>query len=100
MRVLHRLGRKVLQFRFLLGCGWGIYAGVVGFAELGRQLAIVLTWVLACARGDLGSQQVHNHAVFVGSPYGAVRSQEACSRAFLAAKTVPPIKEPRREPFE
>src|SRR5262245_59153962 len=61
---------------------------------------IMLARILSCAGGDLGRQQIHNGAVLVSGPNGAVLPQKACTGALLAAKTKRAVKKSRHEPFE
>ena len=88
VRFLDGLGRQLQQLRFLLGCGRSVNSCVVRRTELRLQFAIVFSGVLAAAGGDLRRQQVHDQAIFVGSPNGSIAPQEARACAFLAAKAV------------
>ena len=54
----------------------------------------MLARVLAGARGDLGGQQVHDRAVLVGGPDGAVAAQEAGPGALLAAEAERAVEQP------
>src|SRR5882762_7136383 len=49
--------REFLEPRLLLRRGSRINARVVGPAKLGRQLAIVLAWILSGTGGNLGCEQ-------------------------------------------
>ena len=60
----------------------------------------MLAGIFAGAGGDFGGQQVHDGAVLVGGPGGAVASQEAGPGALLAAEANEPSKRPWREPLE
>src|SRR3989442_13764277 len=72
----------------------------MGRAEFRRQLTVVLAWILAGAGGDFGCQQVHDRAVLVGRPHGAVVPQEAGPGALLAAEAARAFEQARHEPFE
>src|SRR5262245_63928836 len=67
---------------------------------LADQVVVVLTRVLTRARRDLGGEQIHDRAVLVGGPHGAVVTQEARSGALLAAKTAGAVEQAGYEPFE
>src|SRR5439155_26163183 len=67
-----RIGRQLLQSRLLLGRGGRVDTRVIGDAELRLQLSVVFAWILVRAGGDFGRQQVHDRAVLVGRPHGAV----------------------------
>ena len=99
-RLLDGLGRQFLKPRLLLGRRRRVDARVVGSAEFRRQFAIVLARVLAGARGDLGRQQVHDRAVLVGRPHGAVAPQEARPGTLLAAEAARAVEQARRKPLE
>ena len=49
-------------------------------AELRRQFAVVLAGIFARAGRDLGRQQVHDRAVLVRRPHGAVAAAESSPR--------------------
>src|SRR5262252_422678 len=68
--------------------------------ELCDQVVVVLARILAGARRDLGGEQIHDRAVLVGGPHGAVVTQEAGPGALLAAKTAGAVEQPRYEPLE
>src|SRR5262249_56483343 len=68
--------------------------------ELADQVVVVLARVLTRARRDLGGEQIHDRAVLVGGPHGAVVTQEAGPGALLAAKTAGAIEQAGYEPFE
>src|ERR1700686_5726197 len=56
--------------------------------------------VLASARGNLRSQQVHDRPVLVGRPYCAIKTKKTRSSAFLSAETVRAIDQARHKPLE
>src|SRR5947199_10876088 len=89
-----------MQPRLLLGRGRRVDPRVTGRAELRRQLPIVLAGILVRAGGDLGRQQIHDRAVLVGRPHGAVVPQEAGASALLAAKAAGAVEQAGHEPLE
>src|SRR5207247_10826578 len=91
---------RSLQTRFLLGRRRRIDARVIGRAELRGQRPVVLTWIAAGARGDLGRQKRHDGAVLVGRPDRPVVAQEASAGALLAAEAERAGEQPRHEPLE
>jgi hypothetical protein len=64
------------------------------------RVPVVLAGVLAGDGGDLGGEQVHDQAVLVGRPHGAVAAQEARAGAFLAAEAERAVEQPGGEPLE
>jgi hypothetical protein len=46
----------------------------------------VFARILARASRDLGRQQIHDRAVFVGRPHGAVVPEEACAGTLLTTE--------------
>src|SRR5271166_1912772 len=60
----------------------------------------MLAGILAGVGGHLGCQQVHDWAVFIGRPHGAVETEKTCSSTFLSAETNRAVVEPRRKPLE
>ena len=93
--VLDRLGRELLQARLLLGRGGGVNARVIRRPEFRDERLEVLARVLAGARGDLRRQQVHDEAVLVGRPDGAVAPQEARPGALLPAEAEGAVEQTR-----
>ena len=81
-------GRKLLQFRFLLGRGGSVDARVVRRAELRRQFPGDARPGLCRSRGDLGCQQVHDQAVFV-------RASKPCRRG--AENSRPALSSPPKQ---
>src|SRR5262249_50644339 len=71
-----------------------------GRAKFRLQFAEVFARVLASAGGDLGCKQIHNHAIFVCRPHGAVLPQETCPGTLLSSKTDRTVKEPRHKPLK
>src|SRR5258708_6720878 len=91
-RFHNSIWRKPLELCLLLRRSRRIDARVVGRAELGGQLTIVLAGVLACTSGDFRGEQVHDRSVFIGAPDGAVEPQKAGPCAFLTAEAARAIK--------
>src|SRR5262249_27172063 len=60
----------------------------------------MLARVLAGAGRDLGGQKVHDWAVLVRRPDGAVPPQEARARALFATEAERAIEQTRRKPLE
>src|SRR4029453_17865335 len=85
-RLLDGLRRQDLQARFLLGRRGRVDTLVKGHAELACELLVVFARILARAGRDLGCQQIHDRAVFVGRPYSAVVPQEAGAGTLLTTE--------------
>ena len=79
---------------FCSGVAGGIDARVEGRAELGGELLVMLTRVLAGAGEDLRGEQVEDRAVLVGRPDGAVATKEAGAGALLAAEAERAVEQP------
>src|SRR5262249_42110281 len=60
----------------------------------------MLAGILTCASGDFRCEQIHDEAVFVGSPHGAVAPQETGPGAFLASKAVRTVQQAWHKPLE
>src|SRR6516164_4140904 len=60
----------------------------------------MLARVPAGAGCNLGSQQVHNWAVFVGGPYCPVKAQETRPGAFFPAETIRTVEQAIDKPLE
>jgi hypothetical protein len=85
---------------FLLGCGWGVDAGVVRRAELGGQFLVMRAGILSRAGGDFRRKQAEDEAVFVGAPDSPILPQETRSGALLAAEATRAVKKARGKPLE
>src|SRR5215467_2406035 len=72
---------ELAEPRFLRRSRRCVDASVEWHPELARELGVMLARILSGPRSDLGSEQVHDRAVLVGGPHGAVQSQEACAGA-------------------
>ena len=59
-----------------------------------------LPWVLTCFGSDLCSKEVGDDAILIGSPYMAVKAQEAHAGTFLSAETYFAVEQGINEPFE
>src|SRR6516225_8534280 len=68
--------------------------------ELGCQGVVMLSRITACAGGDLGRQQTHNQAVFVGCPDAAITAKKAGPRTLLPAETTRTVEQALDEPPE
>src|ERR1700756_3347046 len=60
----------------------------------------MLAGILTCAGGDFRCEQIHDEAVFVGSPDGTVAPQETGSGTFFASKTVRTVQQALHKPLE
>src|ERR1700735_1502568 len=100
VRLLYRVRGEFFQPCFLLGRGRRVDARVVRDAELRRQFAVMFSGILASARGNLRSQQVHDWPVLVGRPYCAVKAKKTRPSAFFSAETIRAIDQARHKPLE
>ena len=71
----------------LLRGGCGLNPLRYRITELARDLCVERTRITTAACADLCGQQRRCDAIFVGSPDGAVATQEGCPRAFFARET-------------
>ncbi len=85
---------------FCSGVAGSVDARVIRRAEFLRQLLIMHAWIFAGDGSDLGGQQIHDGAVLVRRPHGAVAPQKAGAGTFLAAKAYRAVEQARRKPFE
>src|SRR5215469_9878336 len=100
IRLLDRIGRELLQLRLLVGCSRRVNARVIRIAKLRRQLPVMLPGIFAGAGGNLSRQQIHDWAVFVCRPHGAVEAEKTSSRTFLTAEAERPVNQSCDKPLE
>src|SRR4051812_48247078 len=60
----------------------------------------MLAWILAGDSGNFRGEQIHDGAVLVRRPNGAIATQEACSGTLLAAEAARAIKKAGSKPLE
>ena len=84
----------------MLAVGWGVGTGIGWGTEFFRQLCIALGRALARYRGDLRGKQIHNDAILIGSPHGAIEAQEGSTGRFFATKPNGAFNQPRHKPLE
>src|SRR5262245_41428969 len=65
---VHGVGRELPETRLLLRRRRCIDTRVARSAELFRDLAVVLAWILTGSRFDLGSEQGEDQPILVGGP--------------------------------
>src|SRR5208337_4051406 len=95
-----RVQRELFQDRFLLRGGGHIEPLVECPAKFLLQISVKFAWVLAGFRRHFAGKKIHQDAVLVRGPDGAVFSQKGCARTFFAAKAAGALKKCIHEPLE